>query len=336
DVGEPELLGPGEVGVPRARQRDLLRALPLRLPLRRPRAHPPRPVLVIAVAHDKRERRPERPPVAKAGEHLHLVGLDPLPGRAPVALLAPAKIAVDRLLLENEPRRQPREDRDERGPVGLPCRCELERHAGKPSALRITGTGAGTPVQSSNDAAPCATSTSRPSSTRAPARTAASAVADRGYGRSTSVCPGPTSSSTSSRTGVAFTTRSASLTSGGHALRRENTRACGSASRNAAAAPPSPTITGRSASSPARIAASVEKPCSRPSRRTSVFTDGRPAPTSSATAVLCGAVTFAPEKPSAANPVTASASRSGGTSSATYAQSSPRAAKAAFCIRGDS
>ena len=57
------------------------------------------------------------------------------------------------------------------------------------------------------------------------------------------------------------------------------------------------------------LAASVEKPCSRPSRRTSVFTDGRPAPTSSAAAVLCGAVTFAPEKPSAANPVTASAVR---------------------------
>ena len=39
------------------------RALPRRTPLRRPRAHPPRPVLVIAVADDERQRRPERPSV---------------------------------------------------------------------------------------------------------------------------------------------------------------------------------------------------------------------------------------------------------------------------------
>src|SRR3979409_1262408 len=45
---------------------------------------------------------------------------------------------------------------------------------------------------------------------------------------------------------------------------------------------------------------------------------------------------FAPTKPSAASPCTASSSRSGGTSNATYAQSSPRAANAAFCIDGES
>ena len=47
-------------------------------------------------------------------------------------------------------------------------------------------------------------------------------------------------------------------------------------------------------------------------------------------------VTFAPAKPAAASPRTASSSRSGGTSTATYAQSSPAAANAAFCISGDS
>src|SRR5690349_10238268 len=68
---------------------------------------------------------------------------------------------------------------------------------------------------------------------------------------------------------------------------------------------------GRSNSSPSRMAASVEYPA----MPTSVFTDGRSEPTILATAALCGAVTFAPAKPSAA---------------------SPRAANAAFCIRGES
>src|SRR5947209_8143711 len=80
----------------------------------------------------------------------------------------------------------------------------------------------------------------------------------------------------------------------------------------------------------------------RPSAITSVLTDSARAATSSSssqsssTATLCGVVTFAPVKPPAASPRTASASRSGCTSSATYAQSSARAAKAAFCIRGES
>ena len=94
---------------------------------------------------------------------------------------------------------------------------------------------------------------------------------------------------------------------------REKTRACGSASLNAAAAPPSPRIAGRSHSSPSRIAASVEKP----SVPTSVFTDGSSEPISFATAALCGVVTFAPAKPSAASPRTASTRCSGGTSTAT-------------------
>jgi hypothetical protein len=43
----------------------------------------------------------------------------------------------------------------------------------------------------------------------------------RGYGRSMSVCPARSSNSTSSRTGVAWITTSASATSGGHIVRRE-------------------------------------------------------------------------------------------------------------------
>jgi hypothetical protein len=38
--------------------------------------------------------------------------------------------------------------------MGLPGSRELERHEAKPTTRRITSTGAGTPVQSSNEAAP--------------------------------------------------------------------------------------------------------------------------------------------------------------------------------------
>ena len=63
---------------------------------------------------------------------------------------------------------------------GLPGRRQRKRHAGKSTAARSTGTGAGTPVHSSNAAAPWATSTSSPPTTRAPPARAASAVAVSG------------------------------------------------------------------------------------------------------------------------------------------------------------
>src|SRR5207248_5638155 len=90
-VGEAVLLHAGEIGVARTRQRHGLRALPLRLSLGRPRTHPPRPVLVVAVADDEGERRTERAPVAEPGEHLDFVRLDLLPRAAPVALLTAAE-----------------------------------------------------------------------------------------------------------------------------------------------------------------------------------------------------------------------------------------------------
>src|SRR5436190_15200050 len=111
------LLHAREVGVTGTRERHLLRALALRLALGRPRAHPPRPVLVVAVPDDERERRAERATLAQAGEHLDLVRLDLLPGAAAVALLAPPQICVDRVAVEDEPRGQAADDRDERGPV---------------------------------------------------------------------------------------------------------------------------------------------------------------------------------------------------------------------------
>src|SRR6478609_5599285 len=189
DILEAVLEDAGEVGVARPRQRHPL--LPLasarRLALRWPRAHAPRPVLVVAVADDERERRAERPAVAKARVDLDPVGLDLLAGTAPVPLLAPAEVLVDRRPVEHEPGRQPADDRDQRGAVRLAGGDELERHRAKPTAARITSTGAATPVQSSNEATPCATSTSRPPTTVAPASRAVLAVAVSGYGRSTRV-----------------------------------------------------------------------------------------------------------------------------------------------------
>src|SRR5262249_19516653 len=110
------------------RQRDRLRALAVRLAFRRPRAHPPRPVLVVAVADDERERRPERAPVAQAGEHLDLVRLDLLARRAAVAGLPAAQGGVDRLAVEEEPGGEAGEDRDERRAVRLARGGDSEGH----------------------------------------------------------------------------------------------------------------------------------------------------------------------------------------------------------------
>ena len=54
DVGEAVLLCACEIRVTRPRERDRLRPLPLGLAVGRPRAHPPGPVLVVAVADDER------------------------------------------------------------------------------------------------------------------------------------------------------------------------------------------------------------------------------------------------------------------------------------------
>src|SRR5438876_5137563 len=87
---------------------------------------------MVAIADDEGERRAERPSVAETGQHLDLVLLDLLARAATVALLPPAQVDVDRGLLNREPSRQPFDDRDERGPVRLPCRRQPE-HATKRS-----------------------------------------------------------------------------------------------------------------------------------------------------------------------------------------------------------
>src|SRR5581483_8116021 len=123
-------------GVAGPRQGHVLRALSLRLALRRPRAHPPRPVPVIAVAHEERERRSERGAVTEPGEHLHFVGLDLLARRAAVALLPSTEIVVDRALREREPCGEAGDDRDGRRSVRLAGGDGAERHSPKPNPLR--------------------------------------------------------------------------------------------------------------------------------------------------------------------------------------------------------
>src|SRR6185437_7176873 len=167
----------------------------------------------------ERKRCPERTAVPEPGEHLDGVGFDSLAWTAAVALLPASEVGVDRITLEHEAGGKAADDRDERGAVRLARGDEFERHQAERTAARMTSTGAGTPVHHSNEAAPCATRTSSPPTTRAPRLSASRAVAVAGYGRSTSVWPGSSSTRTSSRVEVAFTTRSTAARSGGHVLR---------------------------------------------------------------------------------------------------------------------
>src|SRR5207302_4724051 len=163
--------------------------------------------------------RTEGSPVPETGEHLDGVLFDLLSRRAPVALLPAPQVAVDRLAVELEPRGQAAHDRDERRPVRLSGGCQAKRHGAKPraTAARITSTGGSRPVHRRKLAAPCRTSASRPSTTRQPAARAAatSAVSSSPYARSTTVWLASSSTSSSSRTGVALTTRSQPVASGG-------------------------------------------------------------------------------------------------------------------------
>ena len=258
DVVVAELERPREVGVTGARERDRRRALSARLARGRPRAHPPLPVRVVAVADDERERRSEREAVAQAGEHLDLVLLELLPRAAPVALPAAVEICGDRVAVEPEAGGQPGEDRDERRPVrlarGREARASRGQAYGVPHGLHRRG-----------DARPelershaLGEQHLEPGDDRAPARRAAAAVAVSGYGRSTSVWPGGELDEHLVALGgrvhdeVRVRRRPAA-----RRRARENCRACGSACKNAVAVPPSPMTTGLSDGSPARIAASV-------------------------------------------------------------------------------
>jgi hypothetical protein len=65
----------------------------------------------------------------QAGEHLHRVRFDALPRAAPVALLPPPQLGVDRVALEHETGGQAGHDRDERRAVRLARGDQAQRHA---------------------------------------------------------------------------------------------------------------------------------------------------------------------------------------------------------------
>ena len=128
-----------EIGVAGARQRHGLRALAVWLALGLPGAHPPRPVLVVEIADDERQRRSERVRLAQPGEHLDGVGLELLARAAAVAELAPPQVGVDRGAVEPQARRQAGEHGHERGAVRLSCGDEAECHAASLEARRRHG-----------------------------------------------------------------------------------------------------------------------------------------------------------------------------------------------------
>ena len=349
DVVVAVLEDAGEVGVAGPGQRHRLRPLARRLALGRPRVHPPRPVLVIAVADDERERRSERPPVPEAGEHLDLVLLELLARAAAVALLAAVQVGVDRGAVERQPRRQAGQDRDERRPVRFAGGAESERHAARAYCRAHDVNRRGQPgpaLERGGALARRARRGRRRARTRrrVPRRRATSRRPRRGRrGRSRSDPPAARTSS-SSFTGVACTTSSASLRArrplalagedlDGRAARLElrdpgGRSAAGADHRGAS---PADGLRARPCrcSSRARVrrgsrACSRTRRCPRPRRR---------APT---TARLCGVVTFAPGKPSATQPAHRVLEPLRRDAERTYAKSSASAAKAAFCIRGES
>src|SRR6185437_8682322 len=100
----------------------------------RPRAHRRRPVLVVAVLDEERERAPERPAVAEAAARLDVVLLELLARAAAVAGLTAGEIGPDQLVVELEPRREAGDDDGEPGAVRLPCGDVRELHA----AMEVT------------------------------------------------------------------------------------------------------------------------------------------------------------------------------------------------------
>jgi hypothetical protein len=85
---------------------------------------------MVAIPDDEHEGGSERATVAETGKHLDLVRLDLLARAAAVTLLPTAKILVDELALEYEPRGQPLEHGDECGSVRLACGCQPEQRHG--------------------------------------------------------------------------------------------------------------------------------------------------------------------------------------------------------------
>ena len=115
----------GEIGMAGSRRREP--ALDGRDRVDAPRIHHLRPVLPVTVRDREHERGTESDAVAQPGANVDAVVLDLLPSPASVAVLPPGELAVDRLAVQTQPRRNAGEDRDHLAAVGF---------AGPPTGLR--------------------------------------------------------------------------------------------------------------------------------------------------------------------------------------------------------
>src|SRR6185437_6215221 len=88
--------------------------------LDRPRIHPLLPVGVVAVCDLEGDRATQRPAVADPPGDLDLVALDLHPPTPAVPELAACQVAIDRVAVQGQPRRQPLEDARQAGAMGLP------------------------------------------------------------------------------------------------------------------------------------------------------------------------------------------------------------------------
>ena len=221
------------------------------------------------------------------------------------------------------------------GPCDSPAVVSSSVTRGNPTAPRIAAIGAAFPVQNSNDAAPCATRTSSPSRRGRPRRAPRGRSPSPGTGDRRASVPGaaprgrrlaPRSHSRRDPRPPSGATRPGART-GERAEAHRRTPSRSPRRRQLRAAPPR-----GPRGSPRRCS----MPSTRPSRTTSVFTERASVDAERGDRALVRDRDVDADEPSAARPRTASASRSGGVGSGTYAQSSPSAANAAFCMRGES
>ena len=145
-VGVAVLEDAGQVGMARSRERHGLPAPAVLLELGlvdRPRAHRRRPVPVVAVLDEERERASQRAAVTQAGARLDVVLLELLAGAPAVAGLPPGEVGPDQLVVELEPRREARDDDCQAGAVRLAGRDVGERHPAREPNPRDMGATSG-------------------------------------------------------------------------------------------------------------------------------------------------------------------------------------------------
>src|SRR5439155_5357018 len=215
DIFVPEFQRSREVGVTGAKSRHRIGRLGHRLD-----AHDALPVRRVAVVDLQGDRRAGRATLADTAGDAHRVALDLLPSPAPVSELPAPEVCVDLSGRHRESRRHAVDDREDARPVRLAG--GEEPHTGRGSAARIASSGAGTPVQSSNERAAWWRSMLSPSTTVtfsvAFARLTSGVSSAVGTRSMTQIgsCTSSRASSPFSPSGVAFTTASTSTRPRGH------------------------------------------------------------------------------------------------------------------------